>query len=500
MQKIKLNNAVWDADYTKPLAPAGGFGEVFYGVGSDGAEVAIKKLKILAHDAAHREMSVGEFFIGKNFNHIVPVLDVGLDADSNGYFLVMPICSINLQQQIDQNEQLSPEQALHVVIAILKGLKEAGALIHRDIKPSNILLHDGAWKISDFGIAKFVEKSTSLRTLKESLTPDYAAPEQWELKAASVATDIYALGCISYTLATGTPPFADADDLRHAHLNEAPPNLDFYPSSAQSLINLMLRKSPDIRPSLDRCISVFEDALKPVETKSNTALTGALAIISADKLKQEAQARLYQEKRSERNALFDEAIKDIILIKNELFDTIKRDAEELIEKNTASELGLGAAMLKFDTVSNFKGGVIQNCDIDGDGFGVWVGRTKVSGWDFVALGRISISYRQKRGGDFTEVRSASLVFCRPKGEYDYRWLEMSFFSPFNKANKREPFAVGHIWEIDSALIALHSFQPAHTPIYIDGENKEAFINYWIDLFSNAATGNMPVINSFPFQR
>jgi len=46
-----------------------------------------------------------------------------------------------------------------------------GDLVHRDLKPSNILYHEGVWKLADFGIARFVEESTSANTLKKCLTP-----------------------------------------------------------------------------------------------------------------------------------------------------------------------------------------------------------------------------------------------------------------------------------------------------------------------------------------
>ncbi|MDM3788590.1 protein kinase, partial [Proteus mirabilis] len=77
---------------------------------------------------------------------------------------------------------------------------EVGDIVHRDLKPGNILRHEERWKIADFGIAKFVEDSTSLETLREALTPSYAAPEQWLGQRPTSATDIYALGCIIHAL------------------------------------------------------------------------------------------------------------------------------------------------------------------------------------------------------------------------------------------------------------------------------------------------------------
>jgi serine/threonine-protein kinase len=44
---------------------------------------------------------------------------------------------------------------------IAEEIKEVAGIVHRDLKPGNMLFHDGAWKITDFGIARFVEDATS---------------------------------------------------------------------------------------------------------------------------------------------------------------------------------------------------------------------------------------------------------------------------------------------------------------------------------------------------
>ena len=55
MPTIHLNSAEWTFDEDAPLGPPGGFGEVFRGSGASGP-VAIKRLKLTASEAAHREM------------------------------------------------------------------------------------------------------------------------------------------------------------------------------------------------------------------------------------------------------------------------------------------------------------------------------------------------------------------------------------------------------------------------------------------------------------
>jgi serine/threonine protein kinase len=194
VQSIRLPKGEWQFDDNDRLGPSGGFGEVFRGRGPTG-EVAIKRLKVEAGHAAHRELRIGEELLRRNIPHVVPILDAGRDAQSDRYYLVIPVCDGSLQDRIAAaSGPLDLSTSLSAIRAIIAGLESVPDITHRDLKPGNVLWHDGKWKIADFGIAKFVEDCTSLETLRECLTPAYAAPEQWLGQRPASATDVYALG------------------------------------------------------------------------------------------------------------------------------------------------------------------------------------------------------------------------------------------------------------------------------------------------------------------
>ena len=88
-------------------------------------------------------------------------------------------------------------------------------VVHRDIKPSNVFVAEDETgapvvKLLDFGIARLLDVDADglTQTGAPVLTPDYAAPEQVAGGEITTATDVWALGVLTYELLVGRRPFA----------------------------------------------------------------------------------------------------------------------------------------------------------------------------------------------------------------------------------------------------------------------------------------------------
>lgn len=305
MIKIQLSKGSWEYNPNLQLGKPGGFGAVFAGRGEGLDQVAIKRLHISASDAAHRELRIADKLSSLSLEFVVPFLDSGQDEESESYFVVMARAERSLQEEIDRRSKFNDEMTVRILQDIASGLSEAQGLVHRDLKPANVLYHDGRWKVADFGIARFVEESTSLQTLKNCLSPPYAAPEQWRFERASSATDIYALGCIAYALLTGKPPFTGPgpEDYRDQHINAAPAPLTESQPRLRSLVLTMLRKTPQGRPSLERVRRSLDDlvasGLREEQGKGLAALEQAGAEAAEKALR--ADSKQMQQEMSEKS-------------------------------------------------------------------------------------------------------------------------------------------------------------------------------------------------------
>ena len=119
----------------------------------------------------------------------------------------------SLRDRLDREKQLPIADAVRIATEVAGALDYAHrhGVIHRDIKPENILLHDGRALVADFGIALAASKAGGSRMTETGMslgTPHYMSPEQaMGEREIDARTDVYALGCVTYEMLAGEPPF-----------------------------------------------------------------------------------------------------------------------------------------------------------------------------------------------------------------------------------------------------------------------------------------------------
>lgn len=178
----------------------------------DDREVAIKILKdeyLNNEEFIRRFKNESKAIAMLSHQNIVKVYDVSF-GDMIQYIVMEYIDGITLKEYIDQQGIIEWKDTIHLTIQVLRALQHAHecGIVHRDIKPQNImLLQDGTIKVTDFGIARFSDKSTRTMTEQAIGSVHYIAPEQAKGDATDGKTDIYSVGVMLYEMLTGKLPF-----------------------------------------------------------------------------------------------------------------------------------------------------------------------------------------------------------------------------------------------------------------------------------------------------
>ena len=176
-------------------------------------KVAVKVLRPELAAVIGAERFLAEIRTTANLQHphILPLFDSG---EADGFlFYVMPFVEgESLRDRLTREQQLPIADAVRIATEVASALDYAHrhGVIHRDIKPENILLHDSRALVADFGIALAASKAgTRMTETGMSLgTPHYMSPEQaMGERAITARSDVYALGCVTYEMLVGDPPF-----------------------------------------------------------------------------------------------------------------------------------------------------------------------------------------------------------------------------------------------------------------------------------------------------
>lgn len=204
------------------------------------------------------------------------------------YYIVLELApGGELFHQIVKLTYFSEDLSRHVIVQVAKALEylhEEQGVVHRDIKPENILFYPipvvpaknpkpkqagdedkidegefipgvgaggiGQIKIADFGLSKVIWETN---TQTPCGTVGYTAPEIVKDERYSKSVDMWALGCVLYTLLCGFPPFYDesievlTEKVAKGQFTFLSPWWDDISKSAQDLISHLLDVDPERR-------------------------------------------------------------------------------------------------------------------------------------------------------------------------------------------------------------------------------------------------------------
>ncbi|PNS20840.1 Serine/threonine-protein kinase srk1 [Sphaceloma murrayae] len=251
-------------------------------------EVAIKVVRKFEMNATQRANILKEVQIMRQLDHPNIVKLVEFSEANQYYYIVLELCpGGELFHQIVRLTYFSEDLSRHVITQVanaLEYLHEEAGVVHRDIKPENLLFYPipfiptktpkprgpddedkadegefikgkgaggiGVIKIADFGLSKVIWDS---QTMTPCGTVGYTAPEIVKDERYSKSVDMWALGCVLYTLLCGFPPFYDesiqvlTEKVARGQYTFLSPWWDDISKSAQDLVSHLLTVDPDKR-------------------------------------------------------------------------------------------------------------------------------------------------------------------------------------------------------------------------------------------------------------
>ncbi|KAE8219628.1 hypothetical protein CF319_g6713 [Tilletia indica] len=245
--------------------------------------------------ATERANILKEVQIMRGLKHggVVELLEFAEARDH--YYLILELMEGGeLFHQIVKLTYFSEPLARHVILQVahaIRYLHEERGVVHRDIKPENLLFESikiipskypkarpydedkedegefmpgiggggiGRVKLADFGLSKIVWEES---TMTPCGTVGYTAPEIVKDERYSKSVDMWALGCVLYTLLCGFPPFYDesisvlTEKVARGYYTFLSPWWDDISKSAKDLITHLLCVDPRQRYTIDQFLA-----------------------------------------------------------------------------------------------------------------------------------------------------------------------------------------------------------------------------------------------------
>jgi len=202
--------------------------------------------------------------------NIIELIEIIYNEENENMYVVLEFMNSgaldSLLESIE-NKFLPIPQSHKLFCQLIEGLNyiHTQGITHRDIKPSNLLVsNDGVLKLSDFGLAHYLDPTLDKSTFKETATrrsiiagkinatPAFQPPEvtKGETKNGNMPGDIWAVGITLYQMITGNLPFDISGNVvtLYEQISQAnfpiPENID---NNLASLLRGLLDPNPKTR-------------------------------------------------------------------------------------------------------------------------------------------------------------------------------------------------------------------------------------------------------------
>ncbi|XP_024602249.1 serine/threonine-protein kinase Nek4 isoform X3 [Neophocaena asiaeorientalis asiaeorientalis] len=252
-----------------------------------GRQYVIKKLNLRNASSRERQAAEQEAQLLSQLKHpnIVTYKESWEGGDGLLY-IVMGFCEggdLYRKLKEQKGRLLSESQVVEWFVQIAMALQylHEKHILHRDLKTQNVFLtRKNIIKVGDLGIARVLENHCDMASTLIG-TPYYMSPELFSNKPYNYKSDVWALGCCVYEMATLKHAFnaKDMNSLVYQIIEgKLPPMPKDYSPELAEIIRTMLSKRPEERPSvrsilrqpyIKRQISLFLEATKAKNSKNN---------------------------------------------------------------------------------------------------------------------------------------------------------------------------------------------------------------------------------------
>jgi len=246
----------------------GGFARVYRARDVLGRNVALKLFPITQENAgalSSRVLREGSLLARIEHANVVTVYGVERSNGCDGLWMQF-INGRTLEQELQARGPLSGEEAALIGLDLCRALAavHGSGLVHRDVKAQNVMREErGRTVLMDFGAG--AELAGLDRTLEMAGTALYLAPELFDGRAATPASDIYSLGVLLYRLVTQDYPVNGVDRfaIENAHrtgqvkrLRDARPDLSTtFVEAVESALSSDPAKRPQTAGELEAALT-----------------------------------------------------------------------------------------------------------------------------------------------------------------------------------------------------------------------------------------------------